>query len=633
MRKKLLLVRLFLVFSLVSLMPGLYSQWNIYEFNEFPAIFESNWEVIDASGDTEGILDIFSLVPDDSDASNILLQIEETGETSMSEKIAYAWNVDTARGTTIIIRTKGSSETARGERNQSFYLEIANGRIHETISGVVEEDGSTSLLFLSTGKRVSVDLSEWHIFRFNMRTDDEIKLYIDEAESSVYREECKTKSTNSFICIGDPSINGTFKQNIDYIAFAHGTHYPNDLFKPIGIVGFPYPEGDIIDSEDPTNPDYVPYPTEPIDGNWYFSEKDKNGDTIEQIITYDTTLSLDTYGARGFYARDFYPVALPAEITFYFQSTFNPDKKEVATELWGTGDYRLGVFGMPKGTPYQSVHEATLGIFEGIQFRIFPHVDSCPIRRRTYNSDGSSEPHTSTSVWLRYVDPDLCTKEDGTMHQGLQSDDCQSEDEGGNKCGWSRWGDPMENGFGMENNENIKIRIYITKHEMSIEGNGKKWTVHPGFVRFDRLSAIQLGITNKSRGLKTLKITDFKARHISSTGEPVDPPEGAMYYSPIDPSKNRWNQDTSRDLVIGYPEAENTYNLNPNPATNMLHISNTSDVEFVQIYNATGKLILTQANNKLSKIDIDMSDLQSGIYFVRISTENILTAHKFIKKE
>ena len=245
-----------------------------------------------------------------------------------------------------------------------------------------------------------------------------------------------------------------------------------------------------------------------VDEDWYFSESDKQGDVLRKVETVDNSLFLDTFRARGFYARDFEPVSLPAEITFKWQSSYAPGYEERATELGGTGDYRIAIVGVPAGEAVESIHRSGLGYFEGIQFRIFPHVDECPKRIKTPNGDGTFEGHTSTSIWERYADPDRIYNDAGDAHEGLQSDDCQRL---GNQCGWTRNGEPMPNGFGAKNGETFEMRIYISEDEVSIEGNGRKWSVEPNRFRFEKLSAIQLGITNLSNGLDALRLTDFKA--------------------------------------------------------------------------------------------------------------------------
>ena len=63
----------------------------------------------------------------------------------------------------------------------------------------------------------------------------------------------------------------------------------------------------------------------------------------------------------------------------------------------------------------------------------------------------------------------------------------------------------------------------------------------------------------------------------------------------------------------------------PNPASQFLNIENTNNIEALSVYNTMGKLVLREVqDNEL----IDVSELNSGLYFVRIVFNN----HEIVKK-
>lgn len=67
----------------------------------------------------------------------------------------------------------------------------------------------------------------------------------------------------------------------------------------------------------------------------------------------------------------------------------------------------------------------------------------------------------------------------------------------------------------------------------------------------------------------------------------------------------------------------------PNPVADIIHISGIKDAQSVQIYNMNGQLVKSEPfSNK-----INISDITSGIYILRINTKD-LQAHefKFVKK-
>lgn len=70
----------------------------------------------------------------------------------------------------------------------------------------------------------------------------------------------------------------------------------------------------------------------------------------------------------------------------------------------------------------------------------------------------------------------------------------------------------------------------------------------------------------------------------------------------------------------------------PNPVQNLLAIdfNSTEKVERIQLFDQLGRLI--KAYNEPQQLKFDVSELQTGMYFIQISTENSKHKSKFIKK-
>jgi surface protein len=66
----------------------------------------------------------------------------------------------------------------------------------------------------------------------------------------------------------------------------------------------------------------------------------------------------------------------------------------------------------------------------------------------------------------------------------------------------------------------------------------------------------------------------------------------------------------------------------PNPAKDKLFIQGLSNPSKVSIYNVLGKLMLSERNSS----ELDLEELQSGIYIVKIVDQQKETTRKFIKK-
>ena len=101
--------------------------------------------------------------------------------------------------------------------------------------------------------------------------------------------------------------------------------------------------------------------------------------------------------------------------------------------------------------------------------------------------------------------------------------------------------------------------------------------------------------------------------------------------------RNEQESEKSEEVCIktlgeGIEEITSSYQLYPNPAKDKLYIT-TNDYEYVEeisIYNLSGVLIYkeTDFNNK----SVDVSNMVSGVYFIKIKTENEAFIQKFIKE-
>lgn len=67
----------------------------------------------------------------------------------------------------------------------------------------------------------------------------------------------------------------------------------------------------------------------------------------------------------------------------------------------------------------------------------------------------------------------------------------------------------------------------------------------------------------------------------------------------------------------------------PNPCTNFISVFNNKSYE-VELYNLNGEIILK--NNLVNNGIIDISDMEHGIYFIKIITDNGIECQKIIKQ-
>lgn len=74
--------------------------------------------------------------------------------------------------------------------------------------------------------------------------------------------------------------------------------------------------------------------------------------------------------------------------------------------------------------------------------------------------------------------------------------------------------------------------------------------------------------------------------------------------------------------------ASKTITMFPNPVKDMLHLDSEKKINKIELFGSNGLLIM--ASEKVSDI-VDMQTLQSGIYFLKVYTDNDISEMKFMK--
>ena len=91
-----------------------------------------------------------------------------------------------------------------------------------------------------------------------------------------------------------------------------------------------------------------------------------------------------------------------------------------------------------------------------------------------------------------------------------------------------------------------------------------------------------------------------------------------------------FDQFTTRDFKTGLTEVKNNtmYSVYPNPTLQGIHIRAIVVPAAVEVYDAAGRLM-----KMVFEVDyIDLSDLENGLYYIRIQSEEKFEVHKIIKQ-
>lgn len=84
--------------------------------------------------------------------------------------------------------------------------------------------------------------------------------------------------------------------------------------------------------------------------------------------------------------------------------------------------------------------------------------------------------------------------------------------------------------------------------------------------------------------------------------------------------------------VTGIGEnAQQMVNIYPNPVNDKLIIEANEAISNVEIYNLTGALVISQECNS-EKVEMEVGELLSGVYFIRMTTANATETRRFVKE-
>ncbi|PQJ80458.1 ELWxxDGT repeat protein [Polaribacter porphyrae] len=157
-------------------------------------------------------------------------------------------------------------------------------------------------------------------------------------------------------------------------------------------------------------------------------------------------------------------------------------------------------------------------------------------------------------------------------------------------------------------------------------------------INLDGLSNLKILDISNNQDLITVSfkngnnsvITTFNSSNTPNLSCILVDNKGANYLS-------TWNKDAANNFVESKEQCrsevlsteellQKDVTIFPNPVTNFLTIESTKEFDFVEIYNTIGKRIV-----KTNQKTIDFSKYTSGIYMMRIVTENKLLTKKIIK--
>ena len=89
-----------------------------------------------------------------------------------------------------------------------------------------------------------------------------------------------------------------------------------------------------------------------------------------------------------------------------------------------------------------------------------------------------------------------------------------------------------------------------------------------------------------------------------------------------------------QNSIVGVPQMRDVSALSlfPNPATSQLTVNNgDTPIQTIIVYNMLGKEVLKKTDVNNSSIELNLADLYSGIYFVKVTSAKSVQVKKFVK--
>lgn len=94
-----------------------------------------------------------------------------------------------------------------------------------------------------------------------------------------------------------------------------------------------------------------------------------------------------------------------------------------------------------------------------------------------------------------------------------------------------------------------------------------------------------------------------------------------------------WNANFQCLEVLGTGEnsAQNNLTISPNPVKNVANVSSSSKIKSYKVFNADGRLVLSNFNVSKNNFTIDLSAFKAGNYVISVTTEKETITKKLIK--
>ena len=138
--------------------------------------------------------------------------------------------------------------------------------------------------------------------------------------------------------------------------------------------------------------------------------------------------------------------------------------------------------------------------------------------------------------------------------------------------------------------------------------------------------------------VNTEKVQDFQMGYTNGTAYVIGTNQETTFEFYVVAFNDETESDPSEIYTVvveddAIEEMNASFNVYPNPVNDRLYIETEATIESVTIYTVTGAMVGQQTTvNGQQTLSIDVTNLNGGVYFVKVVTENGEAVQRFIKK-
>lgn len=166
----------------------------------------------------------------------------------------------------------------------------------------------------------------------------------------------------------------------------------------------------------------------------------------------------------------------------------------------------------------------------------------------------------------------------------------------------------------------LKIILYLDYN------NKKIYTEIPYFNKVVKVDFLNLATSNNL-------FEDFKPQNVQLYFRTIEVIDDKKVYVKVDNIKITALKDIPTYLSVNEVLNEK-FNIFPNPVNDVLNITNNNNIKInkIKLYNENGKFIKEENYNTENNIQLNIENLQSGIYMLDLETDHGSATKKIIKK-